>query len=69
MEKNEKNRKTRILFIGAFLGAMVGVSAAYLLIQRAEKENSPLQVGMGEGIKLGTLVLGLLRQVAQLTEK
>jgi putative aminopeptidase FrvX len=52
----------------AFDPRVEGVSAAYLLIQRAEKENGNLQIGTGEGIKLGLLVLGLLRQVAQLGE-
>jgi hypothetical protein len=68
MEDNDQNYKTKALLIGALVGALVGISAAYLLIQRAEKEEGRLQVGTGEGIKLGLLVLGLLRQVAQLGE-
>ncbi|MFZ5808401.1 MAG: hypothetical protein ACOY16_03885 [Chloroflexota bacterium] len=68
MEDYDQNYKTKALLIGAFVGALVGISAAYLLIQRAEKEEGRLQVGTGEGIKLGLLVLGLLRQVAQLGE-
>lgn len=68
MEDSDQNYKTKALLIGALVGALVGISAAYLLIQRAEKEEGRLQVGTGEGIKLGLLVLGLLRQVAQLGE-
>ncbi len=68
MPENDENLKTKALLFGALIGALVGVSAAYLLIQRAEKEDGKLQVGTGEGIKLGLLVLGLLRQVAQLGE-
>ncbi len=68
MNSNKQNRKTTTLLIGAAVGAMVGLTAAYLLIQRTEKENKNLQIGAGEGIKLGLLVLGLLRQVAQLGE-
>ncbi len=63
-----KNWKTTTLVIGGVVGALVGLSAAYLLIQRAEKEQGRLQMNAGEGIKLGLLVLGLLRQVAQLGE-
>jgi len=68
MNSNKQNRETTTLLIGAAVGAMVGLTAAYLLIQRTDKENKSLQIGAGEGIKLGLLVLGLLRQVAQLGE-
>ncbi|MGB9672539.1 MAG: hypothetical protein ACPL3P_00220 [Anaerolineales bacterium] len=68
MNEKQPNYRTRAILLGAVLGALVGVSAAMLLIQRAEREDGKLQVGAGEGIKLGLLVLGLLRQVAQLGE-
>jgi hypothetical protein len=60
------NWKVKALFAGTVIGALVGIGAAYLLVQRAEREDATLHVGTGEGIKLGLLVLGLLRQVAQL---
>jgi hypothetical protein len=63
-----KSWKTKTLILGGLIGALVGLSAAYLLVQRAEKEHGRLQMNAGEGIKLGLLVLGLLRQVAQLGE-
>lgn len=64
---NEKDSsKTKILLVGTMIGALIGAGAAYLLIQRAERENQALHVGTGEGIKLGLMALGVLRQVAQL---
>lgn len=63
-----ENWKTKTLVLGGIIGAAVGLGAAYLLIQRAEKEQGKLQMNAGEGIKLGLLVLGLLRQIAQLGE-
>ncbi len=63
-----ENWRTKTLLLGGIIGAVVGLSAAYLLIQRAEKEQGKVQMNAGEGIKLGLLVLGLLRQVAQLGE-
>ena len=60
------NWKKKTLLGGVIVGALVGAGAAYLLIQRAERESGRVHVGTGEGIKLGLLVLGLLREVSQL---
>ncbi len=56
----------KVLAIGGVLGALTGLGAAYLLIQRAKKRAEPPDLNAGEGIKLGLLVFGLLRQVAML---
>jgi len=65
-EIGEENWKTKAMLLGAILGIISGVGAAYLLIQRAERDGTKPKLTFGEGIKLGLLVLGLLRQVAQL---
>ena len=67
MESND-NWKSRTLMIGIALGALTGLGAAYLLVQRAEKEGRNPEMSPGEGVKLGLLVLGMLRQIAQLGE-
>lgn len=64
----ESNWKAKALVVGALVGALVGVGSAYLMIQRAEREDGEMRMGTGDGIKLGLLVLGLLRQVSQLGE-
>ena len=58
--------KNKVLLVGGVIGGLVGVGAAYLLVQRAEREGTELQMGTGEGIRLGLMVLGLLRQVSRL---
>ena len=58
--------KNKVLLIGGVIGGLVGVGTAYLLVQRAEKEGTEVQLGTGEGIRLGLLVLGMLRQVSRL---
>jgi hypothetical protein len=63
-----ENWKTQTLVIGAVVGALVGAGAAYLLTQRAERNQEALKISAGDGVKLGVLVFGLLRQVAQLGE-
>jgi hypothetical protein len=62
----EENWKPRLLLIGAVIGALTGVGAAYLMIQRAEKLGIKPALSTKEGVSLGMLVFGLLRQVAQL---
>jgi len=57
--------KPKALVIGGVIGAIVGVAATYLLIQRNENDASP-DISLGEGVKIGVLVLGLLRSIASL---
>jgi len=66
MVQMDENWQTRILLAGAVVGALVGAGAAYLLVQRAEKNEERVSMGAGEAVKLGVLVFGLLRSVAQL---
>lgn len=60
-----ENWKPKILLAGAVIGAAVGVVAAYLMINNAEREGPP-KVTASHGVKLGMLVFGLLRSVASL---
>lgn len=62
------NWKVRVLLLGGLAGALTGLAAAYLLVRRAEDRGVEPRLQAGEGIRLGLLVLGLLRQVAALTE-
>lgn len=66
-ETQNVNWKTKVIIVGGLLGTLVGVASAYLLIQN-QKEEESLQVTPGEGVKLGVLVLGLLRSIATLGE-
>ncbi|MEA3351298.1 MAG: hypothetical protein U9Q82_11795 [Chloroflexota bacterium] len=63
--KNIQALKTKTLILGAVIGALTGVGAAYLLVQRADAEKG-LQITPGEGVKLGVSVFSFLRQVTQL---
>ena len=60
--------KTRVLLVGAVLGAAVGLGGAYLLAQKAERRGEQIQINAGDIVKLGLLVFGLLRSVSQLRE-
>lgn len=60
------NLKGKVLLIGGVLGALTGVSIAYMLLQRSDQEGKEIRLSTGEGVRLGLLVLGLLRQVSEL---
>lgn len=55
------------LIIGALVGALVGLGAAYLRVQRAESEDEPVNISAGEAIRLTVLVLGLVRTVGHIS--
>ncbi len=60
-----ENWKPKAILIGGVVGAVVGVAATYLLIQRND-ENQPIKFSVGEGVKIGVLVFSLLRSIANL---
>jgi hypothetical protein len=60
----EKFNKT--LLIGTILGAMTGLIASYLLLKRAEDEETELQITPKDGVKLGVGIIGLFRLITSL---
>ena len=56
--------KPKALAIGALVGAVAGLAGAYLLVRRAEESGTRPRLDPGEGMRIGLLVMGLLRQVA-----
>ncbi len=64
--------KLRATMIGAALGALAGIAAAFLFIRRSEETGEPPSIRKTDpGLVLGTSVtlLGLLRQIADLGER
>ena len=58
--------KNKTLIAGALIGALTGLFAAMLLQRRVESEERETAITTGEGLKLGVLVIGLLRAIASL---
>jgi hypothetical protein len=67
MEKNN-NWKIISFVLGGVIGAAAGVLTAFILVQRAEKEEALPRVSAGEGIQLGLGLLGLMRLVSSWIE-
>jgi hypothetical protein len=57
--------KRNALIIGAVAGLAVGALAAYMFIQQREDDQDP-DFTAGDGVKLGVMVLGLLRGISAL---
>jgi len=55
--------KAKALIIGSLVGALTGLGATYVMVQRSEE---PPEVGPTDGVKLGLLLLGLVRTVGDL---
>lgn len=70
-ETNGKMESWKIsaLAIGGLLGALVGLSGAYLMVRRAEESGEKISVNGGDVVRMGVLVFGLLRSVAELGSK
>jgi nitrate reductase gamma subunit len=64
MDSNE-SWKTKTLIIGAIIGTLTGLGAAYLILQRAQLENTKPNLTAGDGVKVGLGVLTLLRLIAE----
>ncbi len=59
------NQNAKILALGTIVGALVGLGAAYLLLQRVD-EQGELNLSSKEGVKLGISVFSFFRQLTQL---
>ena len=71
MTENElairENQSVKILALGTLIGALVGLGAAYLILQRIDDEGT-INMGSKEGVKLGISVFSFFRQITQLGE-
>jgi len=61
------NQQRKILALGTLIGALVGLGAAYLILQRVD-ESGELKLSSKEGVKLGISVFSFFRQLTQLGE-
>jgi hypothetical protein len=60
-----ENQNGKILVLGTLIGALVGLGAAYLILQQADEEGE-LNLSPKEGVKLGVSVFAFFRQITQL---
>ena len=63
------DNKTKTIIIGTLAGAAVGLAGALLLNRKAEETGTEIAVSTGDGMRLGVMIIGLLRAVAALGEE
>lgn len=61
--------KSRTLLIGAIIGAVTGVIAAMVIVQRADEAQQTPHITAGDGVKVGLGVLGVLRLLSDMGPK
>ena len=64
-----KSWRTKVLIAGGTIGALAGLGAAYLYSQKADDVYHKPKFTTGDGVRLGLLLLGLLRSVTELGDK
>ena len=60
------DNKNKTLIIGAVAGAALGLAGAFLLTRRTEETGTEITVSAGDGLRLGVMIIGLLRAIADL---
>ncbi len=60
--------RIKLALVGGLVGGLLGVAIGGILAQRAERGGGSVHLTTGEGLRLGVLTLGLLREVASLPD-
>lgn len=60
------NNKGRTILIGVLVGAATGLAAAMMINRRAEQTGESTAITTGDGLKLGVMIVGLLRAIASM---
>ncbi|TLN16756.1 hypothetical protein FDZ74_07795 [bacterium] len=65
----DTNWKKKTLLISVAAGALLGVVAGLILVQRSEQVQAQPRLTAGDGVKVGLGVLGVLRLLSDLINK
>ena len=61
----KETNQSKIILLGALIGALTGAGAGYLLASRLEEEDE-IHFSARDGLKLGGSLLSLMRQVSKI---
>lgn len=63
------NTKTKTMVFGTLIGAAIGLAGALLLSRKAEETGTAITVSTGDGMRLGVMIIGLLRAISALGDE
>ena len=63
------NNRSRTILIGVLVGAATGLVAAMMINRRAENTGESTAITAGDGLKLGVMIVGLLRAIASMGDE
>ena len=61
--------KIKYLVAGAVVGGLIGLGSAYLYTQKYENRGEQAEMTLWSGVKIGILVLGLVRSLASMADE
>ncbi len=61
-----ERKRSQTLIVSALAGALAGLGVGLMLMKRADDNDRPSTLTASEGLSLAFMILGVLRQVAQL---
>lgn len=62
------NWQAKTLALGGVVGAAIGLLSAYLLVKNSERTGNRPEFSTREGMKIGVLLFGVVRSIANLWE-
>ncbi len=62
----DPNWKMKMMIIGGVVGAVVGVSAAYIYVRKLEESGERPSIATKEAVAVGFSLVSLLRQIANM---
>ncbi len=62
--ETDPNWKMKVMIIGGVMGAVVGLSAAYLYVRKLEESGEKPNLATKEAVAVGLSLVALLRQIA-----
>jgi hypothetical protein len=66
---NKPDWRVKALVVGGVCGALLGLGAAYIYINSAQRKGVRPEIQPGEAVTLGLGLLTVLRQIASITDK